>query len=193
MSACQSIAPESTVFRYGCQRHSVTESRLNAAMETIGSRVRSEREGKGMTRAQLAKAARISPTALSDLELGYTKSTPALHRIAEALGVRVQWLETGKGAKHPDSQDAPVEIVAGTVDAAAELRAVLALTVQALAESIPTVGAAIAEGIGELPDVLRGRPYLRGLLGTIRSQLAHQEALHAPMRSKRGSGARKRP
>lgn len=36
---------------------------------------------------------------LSDLELGLSKSTTALHRIAARLGVRTEWLETGRGPK----------------------------------------------------------------------------------------------
>ena len=78
------------------QRHPVTAFRLNARMKNdIGLRVREEREKKEISRAVLAKAAGISLTALSDLELGRTRSTPALHRIAEKRGVQVKWLETG--------------------------------------------------------------------------------------------------
>lgn len=68
-------------------------------MTTIGQRVRSEREARKWTRAALAELAGISPTALSDLELGYTQKGLSIHRIAEALDVNVAWLETGKGSK----------------------------------------------------------------------------------------------
>ncbi|MBD9368835.1 helix-turn-helix transcriptional regulator [Xanthomonas sp. XNM01] len=73
-------------------------------METIGQRVRAEREARGDSRAKLATAAGISATALSDLELGYSQSSLSLHRIAAALGVRTTWLETGKGPKTQTAQ-----------------------------------------------------------------------------------------
>ncbi|WP_262071924.1 S24 family peptidase [Stenotrophomonas sp. Marseille-Q5258] len=68
-------------------------------MDTIGNRIRAEREAQKVSRADLARAAGIAPTTLSDLELGLSKSTTQLHRIAQRLKVRVEWLETGKGAK----------------------------------------------------------------------------------------------
>lgn len=68
-------------------------------METIGSRIRAERETQGISRAELARSAGIAPTTLSDLELGLSKSTTALHKIARRLGLRPEWIETGKGAK----------------------------------------------------------------------------------------------
>lgn len=83
-----------------CQRHSVTESRFNSEMtETIGQRVRAERESKKISRAKLASLAGISATALSDLELGYSQTSLKLHRIAAALGVETAWLETGRGGR----------------------------------------------------------------------------------------------
>lgn len=68
-------------------------------MTTIGERIRAEREAQGVSRAELAKAAGISNTTLSDLELGYSKSTTALHKIADRLGVAASWLEHGTGKK----------------------------------------------------------------------------------------------
>lgn len=70
-------------------------------METIGTRIRAEREAQGVSRAELARSAGIAPTTLSDLELGLSKSTTALHKIARRLGLRPEWLETGRGAKEP--------------------------------------------------------------------------------------------
>lgn len=67
--------------------------------ETIGERVRREREAQGISRKDLASYAGIGVSTLSDLELGLSESTTKLHRIAEKLGLRVQWLETGRGAK----------------------------------------------------------------------------------------------
>lgn len=93
------------------QRHSVTEFRSNVNMNSIGSRIRSEREAQGISRAELARFAGIAATTLSDLELGLSKSTTALHKIAARLGLRAEWLETGKGVKdaaHP-VQDSDAE------------------------------------------------------------------------------------
>ena len=82
-----------------CQRHSVIDFRSNAGMDTIGSRIRSERERQHISRAELARFAGIAASTLSDLELGLSKSTTALHRIAEKLAVSVDWLETGREPK----------------------------------------------------------------------------------------------
>ena len=68
-------------------------------MDTIGTRIRAEREAQDISRNELAKAAGIAPTTLSNLELGLSKSSTALHKIARRLGVYVDWLETGKGVK----------------------------------------------------------------------------------------------
>lgn len=68
-------------------------------MDTIGSRIRAEREAQDISRNELAKYAGIAPTTLSNLELGLSKSSTALHKIARRLGVQAEWLETGKGQK----------------------------------------------------------------------------------------------
>ncbi|WP_093534239.1 helix-turn-helix transcriptional regulator [Stenotrophomonas rhizophila] len=65
-------------------------------METIGTRIRTEREAQRVSRNDLAKSAGIAPTTLSNLELGLSKSSTALHKIAARLGVRTDWLETGR-------------------------------------------------------------------------------------------------
>lgn len=82
-----------------CQRHSVTEFRSNRPMKTIGERIRQEREAQGVSRADLAAYANIGTTTLSDLELGRSKSTTALHKIAQRLGLNPNWIETGKNPK----------------------------------------------------------------------------------------------
>lgn len=69
-------------------------------MATIGSRIRKEREEQGLSREEVAKAAGIAKTTLSDLELGRSQSSAALHRLAAVLHVRPEWAETGKGPKH---------------------------------------------------------------------------------------------
>lgn len=82
-------------------------------MKTIGERIREERETQGISRAELAAFAGLAKTTLSDLEAGASKSSSALHKIAERLGVATRWLETGQGAKHrvaePQSQYARLD------------------------------------------------------------------------------------
>ncbi|MBN5015903.1 helix-turn-helix transcriptional regulator [Stenotrophomonas muris] len=76
-------------------------------METIGSRIRAEREAQGISRAELAKFAGIASTTLSNLELGLSKSSTALHKIASRLGVHADWLESGKGPKTTEDRPVP--------------------------------------------------------------------------------------
>ncbi|HHA2661887.1 XRE family transcriptional regulator [Stenotrophomonas maltophilia] len=68
-------------------------------MNTIGGRVRLEREARGIGRAELAKMTGIGYSTLSELERGGMQTSTKLHVIADALGVSVRWLETGKGPK----------------------------------------------------------------------------------------------
>lgn len=72
-------------------------------METTGGRIRARRIEAGMTVAGLAKAAGIAPTTLYDLERGDMRSSTRLHRIAAALGVTTEWLETGRGPRTASS------------------------------------------------------------------------------------------
>ncbi|WP_237393521.1 helix-turn-helix transcriptional regulator [Stenotrophomonas sp. LM091] len=76
-------------------------------METIGSRIRAEREAQDISRNELAKYAGIAPTTLSNLELGLSKSSSALYKIARRLGVQADWLETGRGTKEASATDFP--------------------------------------------------------------------------------------
>lgn len=74
-------------------------------MTSIGQRVRSVRDECGWSRAKLSRMTGISATAISDLELGLSKRSLSLHRLAEALSVRVEWLETGKGQRGRSDAD----------------------------------------------------------------------------------------
>ena len=68
-------------------------------METLGKRVaraREERQPK-MSQEDLAKAAGLSQQAVQQLETGKVQRPRFLVEIAEALGVELQWLRTGKG------------------------------------------------------------------------------------------------
>lgn len=92
---------------------------------TIGERIRQAREHgpvAKVSRKDLAAAAGIAYSTLADVENGFSDSTTALHRIAKRLKVRVEWLETGKGAmeapKNADS-DADWADILGVKQAAA--------------------------------------------------------------------------
>lgn len=74
-------------------------------MTTIGQRVRSERDARGWSRSKLSKLTGISATAISDLELGLSKRSLSLHHLADALEVRVEWLESGKGRRQHHDED----------------------------------------------------------------------------------------
>jgi hypothetical protein len=64
----------------------------------------------------------------------------------------------------------------------ADLRFVRALTLQKLAESIPTVGYAVERALAEMEPQRRDRDHIATVLATVRSELARREiaALPAP-------------
>lgn len=71
-------------------------------MTTIGERVRAEREARGLKLNELAKMIGDSySSTISELESGRSRTTKKLRLIAEALGVSLEWLETGRGSKFP--------------------------------------------------------------------------------------------
>jgi phage repressor protein C with HTH and peptisase S24 domain len=69
-------------------------------VETVGARIRREREAQGIVRADLCKRTGIGYSTLAELERGGMQTSTKLHTIADALGVATRWLETGKGPKH---------------------------------------------------------------------------------------------
>lgn len=92
---------------------------------TIGERIRQAREhgpAAKVSRKELAAAAGIAYSTLADVENGLSASTTALHRIAKHLKVRVEWLETGKGAMaHSQSVRLDPEIVRSVVQVLQQL------------------------------------------------------------------------
>jgi transcriptional regulator with XRE-family HTH domain len=64
-------------------------------METIGDRIRKQRKELRMTQGQLGHKSGLGTATISGLELGTQHGTTKLHKIAEALRCRVEWLETG--------------------------------------------------------------------------------------------------
>lgn len=71
------------------------------AMNTIGERIKEARRVRGMSRPQLAEAAKIKYPTLAGIENNDQAGTTQLPLIAEALGVSAKWLQTGKGPMEP--------------------------------------------------------------------------------------------
>lgn len=83
--------------------------------ETLGDRIRQTRLKLGLTQAEVAKRARITSSAISNLEQNTRHSSRSLLAIATALGVSASWLETGVGeirqqASESSSYLSPVRI-----------------------------------------------------------------------------------
>lgn len=74
------------------------------AVMTIGDRIKEARKLRGMSRPQLAEAANIKYPTLAGIENNDQAGTTQLPQIADALGVSIRWLQTGKGQK--DAGDA---------------------------------------------------------------------------------------
>lgn len=68
-------------------------------MLTLGERIKLARLKAGVTKSALSKAARVSPSAVTQWENGDTKTlkSASLLAAAKALNVNYDWLATGKG------------------------------------------------------------------------------------------------
>lgn len=77
-------------------------------MDSIGTRVRLEREAQGIDRKELTRLTGIGYSTISELERGGMQTSTKLRVIADALGVSLRWLETGKGPKVA-AEPAPAE------------------------------------------------------------------------------------
>lgn len=64
-------------------------------MNTIGQRIRALRQARRMNQTQVARAAGITPQAVSDLETGKTQATGYLSELARALGTTAEYLRYG--------------------------------------------------------------------------------------------------
>lgn len=109
-----------------CQQDSVTGIRDHGHMSTVGERVRKEREARGITRGALSQMTGVGYSTLAELENGRMQTTTKLRVIAEALGVSLSYLETGRGSREGEpSQPVGLDIakltdLLETVEAAAE-------------------------------------------------------------------------
>ncbi|MDR5800600.1 S24 family peptidase [Caballeronia sp. LZ001] len=70
-------------------------------MRTLADRLRSCRDDLGLSQTELAKRAGVSQSTVANIEGGRNQGSKHLIDIAEALNVRVEWLNSGKGAKEP--------------------------------------------------------------------------------------------
>lgn len=93
-------------------------------MDTIGTRIKQEREAQGLSRTALSKRSGVGYSTLAEIERGGMQTTTKARVIAEALGVNLKWLETGRGdpraptiESEPTSQPARIdpEILADAV------------------------------------------------------------------------------
>lgn len=66
-------------------------------MKKFSDRLRHSRSLRGYTQAELARLAGLSQSAVASYESGERKSSRGLFKLAAALGVEAQWLDTGKG------------------------------------------------------------------------------------------------
>lgn len=71
--------------------------RVEEAARDTGDRIRQAREHAGFSQARLAQLVGLEQQTISKLERTPFARTSRLHRIAEACGVDVRWLETGQG------------------------------------------------------------------------------------------------
>lgn len=80
-------------------RHTDSLKVHSVARMTPGQRIRRARKLRGMTQPELAKAAGIKQSSVSEIETGETKviSGDTLIQICAALRIRANWVMTGKG------------------------------------------------------------------------------------------------
>ena len=67
-------------------------------MSSLGVRLRSAREDRGVSQAELAKAVGARQSSINDIEADRIKTSSYLLKIANHLNVDPHWLETGTGS-----------------------------------------------------------------------------------------------
>lgn len=67
-------------------------------MSSLGDRLKSAREDRGVSQAGLAKAIGARQSSINDIEAGRIKTSTYLLKIANHLNVDPHWLETGVGS-----------------------------------------------------------------------------------------------
>jgi transcriptional regulator with XRE-family HTH domain len=81
-------------------------------MKTLSERLRYARESANLTQSELARAVRVSPSAINQIEKGGTKSlkAPTALAIERVTGISAEWLMSGvgdpsSGSAMPGSRD----------------------------------------------------------------------------------------
>jgi len=95
-------------------------------VDTIATRLKAARLGKGWSQAQLADEAGVSQSAIGNIESGQRKRPRDVVSIAAALGVTPEWLETGKPNPVVDAASTSPGTSHEAIRAAVELLAKLA-------------------------------------------------------------------
>ena len=74
-----------------------TEESAVGTCETMGVRLQTSREAKGLTKAALARLGGLSPSAFAKIENGGQSGIDVIESLAKALGVSAGWLAFGVG------------------------------------------------------------------------------------------------
>lgn len=78
----------------------------DCTMRTLAERLRECREEARLSQTELARRAGVSQSTVANIESGRNQGSKHIVPIAEALGVRVEWLNSGKA---PKGRDAKIE------------------------------------------------------------------------------------
>ena len=99
-----------------------TNSMLN--MSTLSERLKTALDETGVTQAEIARACRVTPSAVSQWLNGHTKDMKMAHIFAAAdrLGVRDRWLAVGTGPMKEESWSPAAREIADYVNQLPERR-----------------------------------------------------------------------
>lgn len=81
-----------------------------SAMATLGERVKSVRKERKLSQTALAKKVGVKYQTIQDLEYNTSLGSKHILALARALGVRPEWLETGKGPRSTEASDVPLGV-----------------------------------------------------------------------------------
>jgi transcriptional regulator with XRE-family HTH domain len=81
---------------------------------SIGQRIKETRRHRGMSQSELAKRVGLTQATLSDLENDKSRGSAKIASIANTLGVRPFWLETGRGSPESQESEAPTTLSTAT-------------------------------------------------------------------------------
>lgn len=120
-------------------------------MDTIAKRLKATRLEKDWSQDVLAKKSGVSQGTIGNIEAGTRRSYGSLPRIAEALGIRHNWLRDGEGAKH----DFPAPLTSNhTAQQPAAKYEIQPSNVEAITpkKQVPLISWVRAGGWGEIDD-----------------------------------------